>query len=449
MPSYLENHLNQYFADITEALNGENPLLGNDFVQMLKEQLPFLKDVSNRVIDISRKHHEGFIKSAYDVAYALFDMLAPQFLSQFSWNQKDGWFYRIRPGDFRIKNPSESIGKKKELFHIKDDLRNFISGYRYSVSGFPCLYLSSGRELAWFECGMPRKFSYCIMAISEGSENALRLIDFSQRPVELLSNIHVWLANASKNQDKDEINRIYEYFVNYIITYPVAAACSLKVKSRGSKFIEEYVIPQLLMQWIRETDFFDGVRYKSSFYSNLVGGMGAINIALSVERFREDGLCEKLTSRIEISDIGYMDVDEEFKKYNEHLAKVERFRDALWSNVTSSDIQGEHLWRFIDLCETVIKTYDALINGSYQNTELLFSYIDCLSDYIHSIRISKDTIVQKYLKSAEQERIDPKTVDTQPVIAQVEELCTLLNSIIRKHTVFDFQFENLSNFEKI
>ena len=44
------------------------------------------------------------------------------------------------------------------------------------------------------------------------------------------------------------------------------------------------------MQWIRETDEFDGVRYKSSLNTSLVDGMGAINIALPVKEYRADGL---------------------------------------------------------------------------------------------------------------------------------------------------------------
>ena len=52
--------------------------------------------------------------------------------------------------------------------------------------------------------------------------------------------------------------------MRYIVSYPLAAACSVKVKDRNSKFVEEYIFPQLFMQWIRKSDVVDGVRYKSS-----------------------------------------------------------------------------------------------------------------------------------------------------------------------------------------
>lgn len=152
---------------------------------------------------------------------------------------------------------------------------------------------------------MPRQFSYCQMIINEKGENALRLVDFSNRPINLISNINIWINNA----EKEKVQKIYQYLLNYIITYPLAVACSIKVNERNNKFVEEYVIPQIFMQWIRESNHFDGIKYKSSLYSNLVKGMGAINIALPVKEFRKDGLGINLTSKVLVSDIGYLDVN--------------------------------------------------------------------------------------------------------------------------------------------
>ena len=185
------------------------------------------------------------------------------------------FYYRIRQGDFRIKAGEDSKEKKMQLFHIKKTLRNRVGAYRYSVAGSPCLYLASDRELAWFECGMPKQFSYCQMLIDEDNDNRLVLVDFSFRPVDVLSSITCWLLNA-RRQDKKDVDVYYKFLLRYIMIYPIAAACSVKVKDRNTKFVEEYVFPQLFMQWIRETDEFDGVRYKSSLNTNLVDGMGAI-----------------------------------------------------------------------------------------------------------------------------------------------------------------------------
>ena len=94
---------------------------------------------------------------------------------------------QIRQGDFRIKDGEDSKQKKIQLFHIKKTLRSRVGAYRYSAAGAPCLYLASDRELAWFECGMPKQFSYCQMLIDEDNNNGLVLVDFSFRPVDVLS----------------------------------------------------------------------------------------------------------------------------------------------------------------------------------------------------------------------------------------------------------------------
>lgn len=443
--TYLGNHFKLYMTDIENAIKEDNPFLGDDFVSILVARIPLLKKICNQIVIVSETYRNGKIKEAYDKAYCLFELMSPYYLPRFSWEGSSGCFYRIRQGEFRIKDGKDSKTQKAEMFHIKDDLRNLIGAYRYSVSGFPCLYLSSDRELAWFECGMPRQFSYCQMRIEEDGKNALRLIDFSNRPIDLLSSIHIWLLNASK--DKNEQEKIYNYFANYIITYPLAATCSLMVKQRDNKFVEEYVIPQMFMQWIRESNHFDGIRYKSSLHSNLVRGMGAINVALPVKKFRTDGLCENLTSKISISDIGYFDVNREFKKYDAYLDEIERFKNDLWADVFNSSFQGAYEWQLIEACEIVIKTYDALMDGDYQNSELIFSYIDCLNYYIASIYKNKKIIIEDCIKKAESEKNN--SIDTTKIELHIETFYSLMEKVLHSHIVFHFDFENLANFEKI
>lgn len=445
VPEYLNKHLNQYIVDLEDAISKENPFLGDKFISMLTSKIPLLKDICRQIVCITEVYRNGRIKEAYDKGYDLFELMSPHYLPRFSWKGKDGWFYRIRQGDFRIKDGKDSKMQKAELFHIKSDLRNLIGAFRYSVSGFPCLYLSSGWELAWFECGMPKQFSYCQCIVEEEGSNALRLIDFSNRPADLLSNIHVWLLNARENEDEKE--KILTYFLNYIITYPLSAACSIKIKQRENKFVEEYVIPQMFMQWIRESNDFDGVRYKSSLYSNLVQGMGAVNVALPVKKFRADGLCDNLTSKISISDIGYFDIGKEFEKYKVHLDEIENFKNELWTDIIDSSFQGEYVWRLIEACQTVLKTYDALINGKHENNELIFSYIDCLYDYIGTIYNSKKIIIDDCISRAEKEKND--TIDIGKIEFHIETFYTLMQKILHKHMVFHFGLENQNNFEKI
>lgn len=442
--TYLQEHFEDYLKDIEDSVKQDNPFLGDEFSKQVSDKLPFISHICNEIVTVSKFYRDGYIKNAYCKAYELFDAMYPYYLSRFSWRESSGYFYRIRQGDFRISNPTEAKIQKAKLFHIKDKLRDIIGAYRYSVPGFPCLYLSSDIELAWFECGMPRQFSFCQMAIDEDGENALRLVDFSNRPIDLLSNIHVWLHNA---KNEEERSKIHTYLINYIITYPLAAASSLKITKRESKFVEEYVIPQIFMQWIRENEKFDGIRYKSSLATNLVKGMGAINIALPVNKFRADGLCDRLTSKITVSDIAYFNVDEAFERYHQHIDDIENFKNELISDSRSSSVWYDYMSNIVELSETIVKTYRSLMRGECTDRDLVFGHIDCCHDYVSTIYKAKQAILIDCDKRSQQECGKP--ADKALISSQIDRFYELAMNVLKKHMVFHFQFEQPQNHEKI
>ncbi len=441
---YLADHLSGYYRDIVTAIGGSNPFLGEDFIHLLSAEIGKLKTACDEIPIILRAFDDGHIFDAYSKSHHLFDDLKPYLLSRYSWNENAGDFYRIRSGDFRIKDTAESKKKKAELFHIKKSLRNRIKAYRYSVAGYPCLYLASDRQLAWFECGMPKQFSYCHMAITENGENALRLVDFSWRPVDLLSSITIWILNA-RRQDVDDLEQIYNRLVKYIITYPIAAACSVKVKNRGSSFVEEYIFPQLFMHWIRESDDFDGVRYKSSLNSTLVRGMGAVNVALPIKKFREDGLDDRLTAKIGISDIGYLDVTDDFKRYKTALDEIRMFKDGLRVFIIELQYVGDYVIELIDMCECVIKTYTALMEGDYSNSELIFTYLDRLYEHADLIYKCREIRIKEYMEKARPEWHE--NIDIDIIKSHFEQFRVVMSKILEKNTTFLFAFENLGNDE--
>lgn len=445
---YLEEHLKQFYIDIEGAVNGTNPFLGNDFIELLKEELDYLKHICIEIPAVINEFDDGHIKKAYDRSEVLFNRAKGKFLSRIAYNEYSRCFYRIRPGDFRITDTDNSKKQKAELFHIKKSLRNRIGAYRYSVAGYPCLYLSSDRELAWFECGMPKRFSFCQMHIVEDGENALSLIDFSNRPIDLLSSVTVWLLNARRqNKENEEIEEIYRFLIKYIVTYPFAAACSVKVKNRGNRFVEEYIFPQLIMHWIRESECFDGVRYKSSLNSTLVRAFGAINVALPVKSFREDGLDENLTKKIQISDIGYLDVNEDFKRHQQTIKQIKEYINTLQLYIIESKFAGNYVSEIIDLCECIIKTYTVLMEGDYENAELMFTHVERLYDHVNLFIMCKDAKISECYQNAlphEKEYVDAAIIESH-----FQKFKELSSKILTKNTVFNFTFENLDNLEYI
>ena len=89
----------------------------------------------------------------------------------------------------------------------------------------------------------------------------------------------------------------------FICSYPLELSCSMIGKSENIAFREEYVIPQLLLQWIREKERFDGIKYRScsSREGDVINRGASFNIVLPTKKFRKDGLCENLTGMITVS----------------------------------------------------------------------------------------------------------------------------------------------------
>ena len=284
------------------------------------------------------------------------------------------------------------------------------------------------------------------MLIDEDNNNGLVLVDFSFRPVDVLSNVTCWLLNA-RRQKKEDVEHIYKFLLRYIMVYPIAAACSVKVKDRNTKFVEEYVFPQLFMQWIRETNEFDGVRYKSSLNTNLVDGMGAINIALPVKEYREDGLDKRLAEKIKVSDIGYLDVNSDFRRYKDILEEIKDYINGMRMYMNQVPFYGNYMMELIDVCKCVIKTYNALMEGNYQNSELIFSYLDLLCDHADLLYANRDLKIQECINKTEERH--RQTIDEKELKEQFEEFHRLMDQILHKHAVFGFRFENMDNYENL
>jgi hypothetical protein len=45
---------------------------------------------------------------------------------------------------------------------------------------------------------------------------------------------------------------VYDLVVAHAVCWPLIAACSIKVKNPGANFKPEYVVPQLILQWITD-----------------------------------------------------------------------------------------------------------------------------------------------------------------------------------------------------
>ena len=194
---------------LEEILNG---YITTAISNVPKETLESLRDFWATIRHCFDLHQEGLALKAtqlfYDKIYsnkAFIDVyeLAPE-----------SKLFRIRTSEYG------GLFSKEEMFHIPFDKRYLVLNNRFSVYGFPSLYLGESTYICWEEMGNPN-FDTCNISM------------FS-------NNLTLPVINLSPIMEKLDIDKI--------LKYPLAYVCSLGASHHDSPFKEEYVIPQILMQ---------------------------------------------------------------------------------------------------------------------------------------------------------------------------------------------------------
>lgn len=143
---------------------------------------------------------------------------------------------------YRARN-TRNLQDQKELFHTPFEFRNCCGSYRYSILGYPSLYLAGSLDTALAECRINTDEYSCVCFYPNQD---IRCVDLT-------------LPNS-------ELNFFERYC--FILFYPLIMACGLIVKDENKPFKPEYVIPQILFQVIKENSNLMGVSYTSTRVSN-------------------------------------------------------------------------------------------------------------------------------------------------------------------------------------
>ncbi len=154
--------------------------------------------------------------------------------------------YRVRVSEVRMR---------KDIFHIPFNKRYLVSTMRYSIAGVPCLYFGNTIYACWLEMGKPDLNK---MSISK-FKNAMpvKILNFAIT-FKTLTGIPTFVPNGSCSYSKEQIE-------SFLKIYPLVLACSFKKKEENANFHMEYIIPNMLLQWISsEKTHVDGIKYFST-----------------------------------------------------------------------------------------------------------------------------------------------------------------------------------------
>lgn len=302
MFKFLSENYAQYITTLKESISpSDNTLVGEEMCRMVEAKLPEIECNAKQLLEVLRLHESGRIVDASIKAFETFEEMKPEMMQRYSGAFMREIYYRIRGS---ITFPIE----RKELFHIPATMRQLVKTERYSMPGYPCIYLASQAELCWYECGKPEQFTIVKYDIPQEENDYLKLIDFSEKLMPLKHSFFCWFHNE---QDKQAVRR---YLLKHICTYPLRAACSVVTQYPKADFKEEYIIPQLLLQWVAHDDYFDGIRYESCSSSDEVKSMGGHNIVLVSKSFDADGYDVRFRKSLKLGvpqrfDINKIEVD--------------------------------------------------------------------------------------------------------------------------------------------
>lgn len=143
---------------------------------------------------------------------------------------------------------------RKEIFHVPFNIRYRVAKQRYSIEGLPCLYLAACSYTAWLELNRPNFND--LWASSFRVTEVTPILDF---------------AFTIEKLEQEFLIPENEKCVKYKLKlFPFIIATSFRVKYPNALFHEEYIISNIILQWVMNNERFKGIRYLSTkleFYS--------------------------------------------------------------------------------------------------------------------------------------------------------------------------------------
>lgn len=275
--TYLEKILIEDFYGKVERL--EEKEIDRDSFQF---PLDFIKRTQKQftkgLVETVKKYYEGKPNEAYELFRNTLVNDLKNFDEVLSFKDLplNTDFYRMR-----LASPNFPL-ERTDLFHIPFEKRGLVKSQRFSIPGFPSLYLGSSVYVCWEELGRPLRNQFQVVRMS--NNETLKILDLS--PL----------------QGDDLLNKrkLYRYFM----TWPLIAACSIKVKNMDDTYKPEYIIPQILLQWIRNNHDVKGLTYQTTHinFRNVSTRGNLSNTVFPVISNKKTGLCPELVRIFQISE---------------------------------------------------------------------------------------------------------------------------------------------------
>jgi hypothetical protein len=244
---------NGYLLTLKEKINEYVKIVQKIEEEFVEEELAFsskaINEIGQKIIKVIKLYLSGDTRQAHEVFSVILndnrknlENLILRFESQ------EEIFYRVRYSE-------KEITSKDEIFHIPFNLRHLVETMRYSISGIPCLYFGNTIYDCWLEMDKPDLNKLYISKFKNTSK--INILDFAIT-FHTLNKVPTIEDQYPESYSKAKMEA-------FLALYPLILACSFKKQYENAKFNVEYIIPNILLQWISsEKEHIDGIRYFST-----------------------------------------------------------------------------------------------------------------------------------------------------------------------------------------
>jgi len=254
----LDKLFSHYIKQI-ELLPDEN----SSFDNRVRVNVKDIKRICGLLLKAVNHYHNGFPAKAYSSFERAMNLLMETPLKIYQKNVLEQFElpsdrYRVDDGLklFRVVSVEDNKPYSRiRVFHTPYNLRSKVSTSRYSIAGYPSLYLGTTVALCCEEINMNPHKNFALVSMFklertfEYTNTNIRVIELGVKPQDFLD---IDYYNESHDRRiapdllKDRSTRSA-----YLLWYPLIASCSYIRTNKNDPFAAEYVIPQLLMQWVR------------------------------------------------------------------------------------------------------------------------------------------------------------------------------------------------------
>ncbi|MFD3219197.1 hypothetical protein [Bacillus sp. BR_7a] len=293
---YFIEYIKGVFKNFFEVLKDIHKKIPSDYNIIQDKDFANFVKLCDKIVLALEEYYKGYPHAAYnELQIGIEDYLVGgRYLDNnlMLHDPTPNIFYKMRVG-------TNHIYSSDEMFHIPFDLRHLVSTNRYSIPGLPCVYLGSSALTCWEEMNKP---DLNTVQTSLFFTDNINYLDLSIPPGAAVDDIIFFHERKGHLKSDKDMESKYKGLKSYIVMWPLIAACSIRVINPKASFKPEYIIPQLLLQWTRQSEF-DGICYFSTKLSNYSMHTAPFykNFAFPVQEENKKGHCAKLRKKFTIT----------------------------------------------------------------------------------------------------------------------------------------------------